>query len=364
MLADIILAAVGSGQDRLVCGGITALAQVIRRAARFDLAPGMIASAQTVKDSPLSTQLKALPFCRFPFERTWFEWPGADILYQRNERDDLSSPKRVGCLVVTDASRQRGTMTFTWVHSTNWIQSAVSICPLSVTFDWTENAGEVYDLGHDLRLNNGLMTEKELQETIVEQTRQQRLSAIRNTSDENILADRMRFGHVWCSFLKKWGDQIVQAQGALPGPGTREWLRWEQDLRGEPGIIRAVVMLLNSRNAVHSEHVGDFDQLNKKRARNGKPPLLDYTTVRIKLSQALAARAASTGHRDSSRLHAVRGHFKVRSSGVYWWSDHQRGDHTRGTISHTYQVLDEYGGGPGTPAQPKCKPLSNPDTDE
>jgi hypothetical protein len=41
---------------------------------------------------------------------------------------------------------------------------------------------------------------------------------------------------------------------------------------------------------------------------------------------ALAARAGMAGdERNPSRLHLVRGHFKIRASGVYWWSPHARG---------------------------------------
>jgi hypothetical protein len=338
MLADTILSEVGGGQDRILRGGITALAGTIKRAARFDLTPGMIASARAVKNSPLSTQIKALPLCRFPFEVTWFEWSCSDTVLQHGETNDTFLPKRVGCLVIADASRQRGAMTFSWVHATSWSQSAISICPLSVTFDWTENTSDVYDIGRDFSLGSGVMTKEGIQEKLVAQARERLASAFRHASDKDILADCMRFGMVWCPFLASLGDQIVQAKGALPGPGTQEWLRWEEDLQGEPGIVRAVVMLLNSRNAVHSEHVGDFGQLNKKRARKGRPPLLGYTTVRIKLSHSLAIRAASIEDRDLARLHVVRGHFKVRSSGVYWWSDHQRGDASHGTLSHSYRV--------------------------
>lgn len=46
----------------------------------------------------------------------------------------------------------------------------------------------------------------------------------------------------------------------------------------------------------------------------------------------LAARAGSASDRNSPRLHAVRGHFKVRKHGVYWWSDFMRGDPRRGSI--------------------------------
>ena len=34
------------------------------------------------------------------------------------------------------------------------------------------------------------------------------------------------------------------------------------------------------------------------------------------------------------------GHFKVRATGVYWWSPHQRGSSTRGEVGRTHYTVD------------------------
>ena len=57
MLADTILAERGGMMDRLTGGSVTALAQAIRRAARFDLTPGVVVSGYAVRQ----TSLRALP---------------------------------------------------------------------------------------------------------------------------------------------------------------------------------------------------------------------------------------------------------------------------------------------------------------
>jgi hypothetical protein len=38
------------------------------------------------------------------------------------------------------------------------------------------------------------------------------------------------------------------------------------------------------------------------------------------------------------RAHFVRGHFKARKSGVFWWSPHARGDLSRGMVAKDYEV--------------------------
>jgi hypothetical protein len=100
MLADTILAERGGTMDRLTGGSVTALAQVIRRAARFDLTPGVVVSGYAVRQTSLVSQLRALSLCRLPFITTWFEWPGSDPAYEPYRENSVTpltpAPVRVG----------------------------------------------------------------------------------------------------------------------------------------------------------------------------------------------------------------------------------------------------------------------------
>jgi hypothetical protein len=138
---------------------------------------------------------------------------------------------------------------------------------------------------------------------------------------------------VWCPYMEELGLAYEKVHGARPGPGTPPWEAAVADMTGEPGTIRAVIMLLNSRNATISDYVPAPERLNVQRAKRRKAPLLDRTTVRIRLSRFEAARAASQGQREAIRQHLVRGHFKLRRSGIYWWADHQRGDPACGVLA-------------------------------
>ena len=91
-------------------------------------------------------------------------------------------------------------------------------------------------------------------------------------------------------------------------------------------MLQSVILLLNSRNMTAAQAVPAPERLNRQRARKGRAPLLDYTTIRIKLSRSLAQRAGADSERSAARLHVVSGHFKVRKSGIFWWSDHARGE--------------------------------------
>jgi hypothetical protein len=113
---------------------------------------------------------------------------------------------------------------------------------------------------------------------------------------------------------------------------------WARDIRGEPGQVRSIIMLLNTRNLLHHEELAAPERLNNQRLKSGKLPLLGRTIIRIRLSHGLQARAGLGGQREAARLHAVRGHFKIRTSGVYWWSDHFRGDAVRGVLHSSYKL--------------------------
>lgn len=340
MLADTILAERGKAIDRLTGGGVTALAEAIQKAGRFDVAPGVIVSAYAVRKNPITSQIRALSLCRLPFATTWFEWPGSDPVYDPFRENTVSdftpAPARVGALVETDESRQRGTMTFAWSHRT----AGLNICPLAATFDWREHPEEVECVERDLWRHQGL-SEAQMDERMLAAFRDQpSVPSLKGASEDELLQERRRGGVVWSPIMDGFAKLLIQQRGALPGPGMPEWQAWGGDLAGEPGSLRCVILLLNSRNATATEHVTPSDKLNRARLRSGKPPLLDHRTIRIKLSRAMSARAGSSGEtsREATRFHLVRGHSKIRKTGVYWWSPYGRGDPSRGTVSQSYRV--------------------------
>ena len=130
MLADELIAAAGSHEDAIMRGALSAMAKRLRGAQAFDLAPEVMRSAFTISHSPIGAQLRALPLCRLPFRSTWFEWLGG--IGAPTTRENAPIPKRMGALVETDESLQRGTIAYAWHH----LEMGVNICPLMVTFDW------------------------------------------------------------------------------------------------------------------------------------------------------------------------------------------------------------------------------------
>ncbi len=108
-------------------------------------------------------------------------------------------------------------------------------------------------------------------------------------------------------------------------------------------ILRAMMAglaLLNSRNLVEiREH--DLSDMNRRRKRSGKRELLSYSEVRINLSKCDKSAAKILNLSPAEiRQHIVRGHFKVRKGGVYWWRPFLRGSADVGRVIRTGYVIE------------------------
>jgi hypothetical protein len=305
MLADDIIAAVGSASDQVYCGAFAPMALAIKRAQRFDLSPEVLRSALTISKSAIGPQLRALPLCRLPFARCWFEWPG----------NVGGIPKRMGALVSTDASLQRGTIAYAWMHPDPDL-GGVNICPLLVTFDWRETPEPVADIMGAARWHT-TATDQDWRK-LATQFDRVRLSARADVEEET-----RRFGIAINPMMSKF---LTFAEATSREALHKILAAASLDVEGEPPMLRAAIMLLNSRNLAVQTARPVAAKLNRARAARGREPLLDYTHIGIRLTRALAARAGMAGDpRHAARLHLVRGHFKIRKSGVYWWSPFARG---------------------------------------
>ena len=90
------------------------------------------------------------------------------------------------------------------------------------------------------------------------------------------------------------------------------------------------VLLLTAKNAplIVGENE-DLERLNRQRARAGKLPLFSARPVKWNLTreERRAVRASTpfdAKARARAMSHIVRGHVKVRKSGVFWWSPYFR----------------------------------------
>jgi hypothetical protein len=318
MLADEIIALRGGFEDRLTGGGFKELGDQIKQAQRFDLSADVMRSARTIMQSPLDTQLRALNLCRLPFAETWFEWPGG-FTGEAAERPWTEVPKRMGALVRCERSLQRGSIVWAWFNR----KAGFNICPLALTFDWRAEPEPLKDITRRTDLDEA--TWRRLGE---------QFPRARSSSREALIEENRRFGVIMCPLTRG-----LMTTASIAGVSVNILRMAEKDIEGEGPLLRAAIMLMNSRNLSEAVPRPAAVKLNRSRVKSGKAPLLDYTHIQIRLTRALGMRAAMAADpRAPSRLHLVRGHFKVRRTGVFWWSPHPRGHAERGEVNQARHV--------------------------
>lgn len=121
------------------------------------------------------------------------------------------------------------------------------------------------------------------------------------------------------------------------------------DVADETAMAVRACLMLNTKNLKIVKAVEAPTKLNKKREKNKKPPFFEYLTLDIFVSDSgsrldrkkVNYSALQTHFNNLStdkRWGTVMGHFKVRSTGVFWWSEHGRGSKDKGIIQKDYQV--------------------------
>lgn len=372
-LADHILAAEGTAND--IEGMLGSIAQVLRRpdCQRFVFHDDFTHACFNLIASRPSSILTALPLSRIPFRRLWAEWTGG--LFGKQDREDREAPVpvKVGMLI-EDISGDGtfGVMTLCWLHRRDdtvlaahsqaardimsGFDFTVNACPLSVYFDFQEE-GNAASIVRMMMTAMRKAYEGDLWiDGLFKAMDTKFLQPLTELDDEYFF---------WHSHWRRYRDDpkereamLVSDTHLLPGPSPhgvrlasmimqrasvselrRMFNNWAFDIQGEGAFMHAALILLNARNRVIEHEPADLSKLNKARERRGKRPFLPYTVTRIVLNGTQTRRTEALGmSREVARQHLVRGHFKVRKGGVYWWSPFLRGDASRSVSRQGYEV--------------------------
>lgn len=364
-LADKIAAARGTLYD--VMGIASMTSEVIAKAQRFEMSDDIMRACYNLIDTKPSTMNAAMPLCRLPYPLMWCEYHGG--LGPPNRRDAMAPvPERQGFLIehFTDYSEksQTGQALVCWSHgdkARSGHADAINISPFAVYFDFRAN-GDVTEM---VRACHARLLAF-YKERATERKGQQRLEILTTVMREiekyyfapGSEAEIKRFymnRHGWQQFANNAREIEAMREaerhmlfGLSPygvplltevlltdncGPESRKLVaNWMVDIQGEGMILQCLLCMLNSRNVVQHETV-DLSRLNRARRKRGKSPLLDYTRTTISLSRSMHRIGEARGmSREASRAHLVRGHFKIRRTGVFWWSPFVRGDAAKGEI--------------------------------
>lgn len=284
ILADDIVAMAGGPLD--VGGFASNVSRFLKDAQKFVYEPNTASALARLAKSKPDTLLAALPLCRAPFPVVWLEWPGG--LGDGEPRPDQIIPLKFGVLI--RSLNEEGTklgLLFAYgsgAKRTCLVPAAAEIDLLAPT------AGCLSPL------------EAMAKKTTV---------GLSEMARDFMKIVRIRGG-------KTLEDAMIKSS--------------MEDIQGELQYVIAALCLLSAKAGVNKEPA-DLAKINKRRKINGKRELLSYSTVKIAISlrEERAANAAGMTAAEM-RQHIVRGHFKVRPSGVYWWRPFVRGKASAGTV--------------------------------
>lgn len=305
----------------------------LAEAQKFVLDRDAVAMSANVSLSKPTSILSALPWVRLPFEKTWIEFTNVDL---RDAMQELGSPNLTAPGTVSRIIRsgflmwQEGEeLVVDYVHEDEAHgRKLIDLAPIRLSFRLGEGAPGV---SPDMPSGSGG----------IELTRgrvRDNLRLITTDPEERRANDDLGRRASWTMHPDM--TDIAAEMVGMVGPDKVDQIQLNQaneakrlfQLLALPALI-----LLNCRNAVEREHVSAPEKLNKKRVARGKPPLVEHIVVKVSLNAKVRRRAeaAGTGTGRWIRGSLVRGHFKVRKTGIFWWSPHARSGYgavTRTTI--------------------------------
>lgn len=319
------------------------VARKIRAAQRFIVKETARDAIRSLLISKPSTLVAAASYAKLPFDVCWFEWtpPG----YQ-NLKPGQIEVKRCGA--VMERYGEHGYTLFTaWEFDREAMQRDLGgLQTLLPPFGMS-----CLIAGYDLSSfdQRPIMLERMDRDWIFKPpNKTSDLRALRDDAKNSIkhaLSDPAEADALW----KLEGRTVMAIHTDIHGYERMDMQRriagdvssLVYDVQDEMGHLFATLILMNAKNSVELTKVEAPEKLNKARRKQGKGELLPYSTVDIKLSKS-QERAVAEGRitRAEARRHPVRGHFKVRSTGVFWWNESWRGNALRGTVERRAHMVE------------------------
>jgi hypothetical protein len=320
-------------------------ADKIEKAQRFVFDASTIEAVRGLLKSKPSTLLEATQFARLPYPLCWFEWPAPSD--GPIDHDHQVRVTKVGAVLeqLDDRSNAWSIVT-AWAFDKNAVGQKVidlelnrivedSLSDLGVSalmggLDFGPTPSPVIDEPPWLHMH------RDVNEGVIEINLTERFGHVEanQVSALRILHDLIAYQPL----MAAGGLELLQAAASVGDEYVRAKIR---DISDDIKPLIGMLILLNSKNGVDTRQHEPPVKLNKARRKRGQPELISYHEVTIKLGsgdQRAAGRHGLTP--EEIRRHLVRGHFKVRKSGVYWWRSHIRGSEAKGEVQHSlYKVV-------------------------
>jgi len=337
MLCDILLAypdsAVAKKAEQMAPPLIlqrpvwTEFGKMLRNTPRFNLDRDAVHMVHVISASSPSRFATALNVCRMPFPMVWVEFNFKDRSAWLAEAsaqgiktvhvESALPPEKIGFLLKQLDTEGRDIMVHpAWVHT----DGTASFCLLALRINTSPDFQRQMSPERVL-----LFKEKMKEEKWANRPDEVETAMDLDNRITEIIPDYVQ--GMWQGYLKTFSQEVCKRFVDMA----------HGDLLSEWRFVLALLTMLNSRNIFDIAPAQDLTKLNKSRGRTGKPPLLVTRTVHLSMSKVQKNRLEAGGSRNVM-AHLVKGHFKIRSTGLFWWTPHVRGNIGTAPITPTYDV--------------------------
>lgn len=266
------------------------------RAERFDLSPQFAAAVDSIANDNPEAFTRAKNLIRPPYPTTWWEVAaGFRVRHRLSEKSAVANGNgyethRVGVLMQQTSSLDQAFVMHLFYSRRERGATLVSASLLSMVADFRDGVPVI-------RTNDGAET----------------------------------IGLIPNPYLSGIFREAVKEQRNIRSTINGDWA-------GEPQFWATVLMLLNSRNLAYSESL-PADKRHRRLREAGLAPPTTFRVCKLDMSRLARGGSGSSDGIASVRAHFVRGHFKVRKSGVYWWRPFVRGDVGNGFAKKHYELV-------------------------
>lgn len=304
--------------------GYEALAHDVANAERFVLRRDAVLTIHSISAISMSRITPALQICRMPFPKMWVEFVYQDRedYYQManvalNNLATASSPSRLGFyLEQTDDTGRVIDCTIVWRHlkDRNVGGESIVIGGFSIKIDTTPGV----QITDEVRANfaramaNPTALEKEFSLARAFDDPIDREAALELETRISMQCATYMLPF-WVFMTRHHPEEMEELRKHAVFDCLQEWR-----------FIIGLLTVINSRNVVNYSDPITYEKLNKQRAKKDLPLMHNHREIRLALSRVQRNRTGSGEHIDV-KAHTVMGHWKLRRSGLFWWSPHIRG---------------------------------------
>lgn len=309
----------------------------IRRAHKFVFEEQTTRLIIDTKNVTPSETLALLDYAKPPYDLTWLEFPQTGYLANEELNAITGKPrtKRLGFLVEKVADDEcHISMAYSFKNPVNGPEICLSCLAFKNRRLPKEALDAIYFIGEEIATDSmrDIITDETLYSLRKSKERIAKLSPSEIACAKQTDSMFSNFLHpAFCNFanlvVREKGDIEF---GKLIQAANGDWY-------GESLVVPIAFSFLGCRNVFQTNEVLPPEKLNRARAKRGKEPFFSYHMVDLKpkLRERLEA---SVGTGVQQRSHWVRGHFKERKTGRFFWHPHLAGNPDLGFVVKDYKA--------------------------